>query len=172
MFHCIKQQNDRIEEVCSESNYLKSTRMIKTGITVDIFFIIAKTWRRLGAYAAATRLPKAIPLTVDCDGNGLMKRVTISADESWDLSKLVNLEVFGGHSFCGSAKNQKSAVSEKRWAQSEVACMILTHGLPRHLFNQKSRTNTGDLECDKERKKDYSLGVNDLELDVVCLSNS
>lgn len=32
-----------------------------------------------------------LSLTVDGNGNALMKGVSISADESWDLSKLVEL---------------------------------------------------------------------------------
>lgn len=32
--------------------------------------------------------------TVDSDGNGLVKSITISTDEGWDLAELVDLQVF------------------------------------------------------------------------------
>ena len=43
----------------------------------------------------SSRKEQFIPRTVDGNGNGLVEGVSISADESWDLSELVKLEVFG-----------------------------------------------------------------------------
>jgi hypothetical protein len=37
------------------------------------------------------------PLTVDGDGNALVDRIAVGADESWDLAKLVDLEVLSGN---------------------------------------------------------------------------
>ena len=45
---------------------------------------------------------RIITLTVDGDCNAFVEGVTISADEGWDLSKLVDLEVFSGDSLCRS----------------------------------------------------------------------
>ena len=37
-----------------------------------------------------------ISRTVDCDSDTLVEGVAISANKGWDLSELVDLEVFGG----------------------------------------------------------------------------
>ena len=39
--------------------------------------------------------------TVDCNGNALVKSVAVSANERRNLSKLVDLEVLGGHALGG-----------------------------------------------------------------------
>jgi hypothetical protein len=37
------------------------------------------------------------PLTVDGDGNALVDRIAVGADEGWDLAELVDLEVLSGN---------------------------------------------------------------------------
>jgi len=43
--------------------------------------------------------------TVNCNGNALVESVAISADESWNLSELVDLEIVGRNSLCRLSLN-------------------------------------------------------------------
>jgi hypothetical protein len=49
-----------------------------------------------------------------------VESVAISADESWDLSELVDLEVFGGESLGRPAEKELAFVQETK-SQSDVS---------------------------------------------------
>lgn len=66
------------------------------------FFLILQNG--LGVVVIAERIIR----TVDGNGNGLVKDITVSTNESWNLSKLVELEVVGwGFVACSSSNDLK-----------------------------------------------------------------
>lgn len=71
---------------------MKSTRMIKSGIT---------EWCFSSQRGTKVTVRKQRPqLTVDGDSNTLVESVSISTNKGWNLSKLVQLEVLSGETLC------------------------------------------------------------------------